>query len=387
MSEKKDNPRVLLLYIGDVSGHRQGARAIKQAFQQEYPGVTVKEENLFRHGNPFVRCSLDSLYYALIKLTPWFWDIIWDSKEVYWLTYLLRTLLYRMNYHRLYREVIKPFNPQVVICTHSLSCAICSTIKQEKNLDYLLIAVPTDFYLNPYWFYKNVNMYFLPQNNSSFNYLKQKIPRDKLQITGIPISPEFLKSKDRFYLRNKWQVKEDLFTILIMGGGQGWGALEEIVLALGKTLLPLQVLVVTGTNRSLKRNLCKIGSKLNFPFKVWGYVKEIDELMEISDLLITKPGGLTTAEALSKGLPMGIMDSIAGQERRNKKLLLEKALAFNLDSPEDVVSLVRRCIDSGFNRKLWEKRAKELARPYASQKIVHRIMKMLKDKGRNKCGG
>ena len=153
MNSQRQDLRILLLYVGDVSGHRQGARAIKQAFQKDYPWIKVKEVNIFRHGNPFIRCSLDSLYYALIKLTPWFWDIIWDSKEVYWLTYLLRYLLYRMNYHRLYREVIKPFDPQVVVCTHSLSCAISSTIKSEKNLNFLLVAVPTDFYLNTYCFY------------------------------------------------------------------------------------------------------------------------------------------------------------------------------------------------------------------------------------------
>lgn len=185
---KENQARILLLYVSDVSGHRQAARAIKQAFQQKYPRVTVREENLFHHGNSFIRCSLDSLYYAMIKLTPWLWDIIWDSMEVYWLTYLLRSLLYRMNYHRLYRKVIKPFNPEAIVCTHSLCCAICSTIKQDKDLDYLLIAVPTDFYLNPYWFYKNVDMYFLPRNGLNLGPIRWKIPPDKFQITGIPVS-------------------------------------------------------------------------------------------------------------------------------------------------------------------------------------------------------
>lgn len=381
MNSQRQDLRILLLYVGDVSGHRQGARAIKQAFQKDYPWIKVKEVNIFRHGNPFIRCSLDSLYYALIKLTPWFWDIIWDSKEVYWLTYLLRYLLYRMNYHRLYREVIKPFDPQVVVCTHSLSCAISSTIKSEKNLNFLLVAVPTDFYLNPYWFYKNVDMYFLPQNSLSFERLKRKISVEKLQVTGIPVSLEFLKSKDKLYLRNKWKIRDDLFTILIMGGGQGLGDMKEIVLALQEVSFPIQVVVVTGTNRSLKRNLSKLSFKLNFPFRVLGYVREIDELMEISDLLITKPGGLTTAEALSKGLPMIVMDSIAGQERRNKKLLLEKGLAFDLEDPKYLIALLEKFMDGGFDRKIWSSRAKELARPQASREIVNKIMEMLREKG------
>ena len=372
--------KVLLLYVSDISGHKQAARAIAQTFQQEYPSVIVREENLFRHGNPFIRCTLNSLYYAIIKLTPWFWNIIWDSKEVYWLTYLLRTLLYRMNYHRLYKEVIQPFDPEVIICTHSLSCAICSTIKYVMRLDYLLVAVPTDFYLHPYWFYKNVDMYFLPQNNSNLNYLKRKIPSEKLQVTGIPISPEFSKVKEKSYLQEKWQVRKDLFTILIMGGGQGLGAIKEIVFALKDIKLPVQVLVVTGINRNLKKNLSKIKSKLNFPFKVLGYVREIDELMEISDVLITKPGGLTVAEALSKGLPMGVIDSIAGQEMRNKKFLLERGLAFNLESAKNVVPLIRRLVNGNFDRKTWKEKMTKLARPQASQEIVHKVVSMIKER-------
>jgi len=370
--------RVLIVYVSDISGHRQAARAIKEALNENYPWVIVREENLFRHGNPFIRCSLDSLYYTLIKLTPWLWDLIWDSKEVYWLTYLLRNVLYRMNYHRLYKEVIKPFKPQVVVCTHSLSCAICSTIKEDKKMNYLLAAVPTDFYLNPYWFYKNVDIYFLPYGNSNSDYIKRRIPSHKLHVSGIPISPEFSKLKDRNYLRKKWKLKEDLFTILIMGGGQGLGAIEDVVLALKESPFPLQVIVVTGTNRKLKKSLCRIAPKLNFPFKVWGYVREIDELMETSDILITKPGGLTTAEALSKALPMIVVDSITGQERRNKRLLLEKGLAFKLDSMKDVVPVIHRFLSNGFSREIWREKVKDIARPASSQDIAGKIVSMCK---------
>ena len=113
--------KVLIVYVAAGGGHRQAAKAIKRVFQEEYPEVIIREENLFRHGNPFMAGSLDSLYYALIKVTPWLWDLLWDSKEVYWLTRLLRNILCKLNYHRLYRDVIKPFNPQVVVCTHNLS--------------------------------------------------------------------------------------------------------------------------------------------------------------------------------------------------------------------------------------------------------------------------
>jgi len=378
MGKDKKKARILLLYVSDISGHRQAARAIKQALNSFYPDVLIQEENLFRHGNPFVRCSLNSLYYTFIKVIPWFWDIIWDSKEVYWLTYALRIFLYYANYHRLYREVIKPFDPHAVICTHCLSCAISSTIKRAKKLNYSLVAVPTDFYLNPYWFYKNVDVYFLPHSELKADFIKRGISPEKIQITGIPISLDFCKLKQKEKLKKKWRIKDGLFTILVMGGGQGIGSIEETVLTLSEAHLPLQILAVTGINRKLKRKLQKISSQIDLPLKVLGYVNGIDELMEISDLLISKSGGLTTAEALSKALPMGIIDSIPGQERRNKQLLLKKNLAFELTNKKNIIDLIKKLSDHSFNREDWKERTKNLAYPRSSEEIARRVMELIK---------
>ncbi len=372
--------KILLLYISAVSGHRQAAEAIKQAFMEFYPEVEVRGENLFEHGNRFIRISLDSLYYAIITLAPWFWDLIWDSREVYWSTYALRNFLYRTNYLRLYREVILPFNPQVVICTHSIACALCSIIKKGKCLDYLLAAVPTDFCLHPYWFYNEVDVYFLPHEGLKEDLVERRIPLNKTPITGIPISPSFSRSKDRKNLRKKWGIKEDLLTVLLMGGGQGMGSFKEIVLGLASSHLPIQLLVVTGINRRLRNKFRRMQSKLDLPLKVFGYTRKIDELMEISDLLISKPGGLTTAEALAKSLPLGIVDSLAGQERRNKEFLLKKGLAFELKNKEDIVDLIDHLLNDSSYGKERRRHVEEFAYPRAAQQITQKVMSLVKEK-------
>ncbi len=373
----KKRIRILLLYVSDITGHRQAAKAIKQALNRAYPDVLIREENLFRHGNPFMSYSLNALYYTFIKVIPWFWDIIWDSKEVYWLTHVLRIFLYHINYHRLYREVIVPFKPHIVICTHCLSCAISSTIKRAKKLDYLLIAVPTDFYLNPYWFYKNVDVYFLPHDELRDEFIKRGISPEKIHVTGIPISLGFCESKQKEKLKKKWKIEDNLFTVLVMGGGQGIGSIEETISALSEVHFPLQVLAVAGINRNLKRRLKKISSQTYLPLKILGFVDGIDELMEISDLLISKSGGLTTAEALSKALPMGIINSIPGQERKNKELLLKKNLAFELNSKENIIDLVKKLSNHSFDRREWREKTKSLAYPRASQEIADEVIELM----------
>lgn len=97
-----------------ATGHRQAAEVVRQALKRLYPEAEIRRENLYRHYDIFLRYLLDSLYSAIVKLAPWFWNFIWDSKEVYWLTYGLVNLLYRLNYQRLYKKVIFPFKPQII---------------------------------------------------------------------------------------------------------------------------------------------------------------------------------------------------------------------------------------------------------------------------------
>jgi len=158
------------------------------------------------------------------------------------------------------------------------------------------------------------------------------------------------------------------------------GSLKEIVLGLASSHLPIQLLVVTGINRKLRNKFRRMQSKLDLPLKVFGYTREIDELMEISDLLISKPGGLTTAEALAKSLPLGIVDSLAGQERRNKELLLEKGLAFELKNKEDIVGLIGHLLNDSSYLKEWQRHIADFACPQAAEQIAQKVMSLVKEK-------
>jgi len=371
---------ILLLYVSRVSGHHRAAEAIEQALERLYPQIKVRKEDIFKHGNPLVRKILDDLYYAAIKVTPRFWGFLWDSGLIYRLTYALREFSCLLNSFRLYKEVIVPFNPQVVICTHGLPLALCSTIKRRRKLDYLLVAVPTDYSLHPYWTYNNVDLYFLAHEGMKENLRKKGISQDKVQICGIPVSPIFSEDTDKEGLKDKWQIRHDLFTILLMGGGQGIGPFRRTVDALNGLGLPIQLLIVTGTNDGLKKELQEIESELSIPIKILGYTRKINELMEISDLLISKPGGLTIAEALVKDLPLGIQDSLAGQERKNQEFLLKKKIAFNLQREKEMISLIQSFLDGSFDFENWQIRKRELVKPKAALNLARRIVELANER-------
>ncbi len=372
--------KILLLYVSPVSGHCRAAEAIEQALERLFPQIKVRKEDLFKHGNPLARKLLDDLYYAAIKVTPWFWDFLWNSSLIFWLTYSLREFSCLLNSFRLYKEVIVPFSPQVIICTHGLPLALCSTIKRRRKLDYLLVAVPTDYSLHPYWTYNNVDLYFLAHEGMKNSLRKKGISPAKVQICGIPVSPIFSEDADKEELKNKWQIRPDLFTILLMGGGQGIGPLRRIVDALNELVLPVQLLIVTGINDGLKKELQEIESELSIPIKILGYTKKINELMEISDLLMSKPGGLTITEALAKDLPFGILDCLAGQERKNREFLLQKKIAFNLQREKEIVSLIQRFLDRSFDLEKWQARARELVKPKAALDIAERVVQLANER-------
>jgi len=375
--------RILLLYTSDISGHYRAAEAIKQALEKLYPQVQVKEENLFNHGNCLIVKIMDALYYTMVKLAPWLWDLLWDNKLIYWLIFPLRNFLYHCNSSRLYKEVIAPFSPQAVICTHNIACALYSTIKRKKSLSYLLAAVPTDYALHPYWFYKNVDFYFLAHEGLRENLQRKGIPSYKIRTTGIPILSAFSEHKDRQKLKKKWGLKKDILTILLMGGGQGMGSLRQIVLDLNKLRLPVQLLVVSGTNHGLEEKFQEMKPKLDVPMRVWGYVEEIDELMEVSDLLISKPGEITTAEDLVKGLPIGIVNSLGGQEKRNQELLLKKKIAFKLSNKKEMTDFIVRFLHKSpesFDFKERQTKVKELAKPRAALDIARIIIQSIDEK-------
>lgn len=378
-SEVEKKPRILLLYVSAVSGHRQAAEAVKKALQEKFPQVVVRGENIFQHGNPLITGLLDNLYYAVIKLFPWLWDFLWDSRFVYWVTFPLRYLLYLLNYHRLYFNLLKPFSPHAVVCTHGLACALSAVAKKERNLNWLLFAVPTDFSLHPYWTYSGVNFYFLPSQECKKSLLERKVEENKLKVTGIPVF-SFSKAVDKKSLRKKWGLDPDLFTILLMGGTRGIGPLKEMVKTLREVPFPLQIVVITGINRTLKGELEKLRKELEIPLKVFGFIKNIDEIMKLADFLLTKPGGLTCAEALANCLPLGIVDTIAGQERANKEFLLKKGVIFEIKNLENLVQVLKKLREGKWNKEGWERRAKEITHPDAARKIADKIIEMVREK-------
>jgi processive 1,2-diacylglycerol beta-glucosyltransferase len=204
--------------------------------------------------------------------------------------------------------------------------------------------------------------------------IKEGVPENNIKLFGIPIDPKFTKFHDRLTLINRFGLNPELQTVLIMGGGQGLGPIKDIVDELDSLDNEFQIMIVTGINKPLAKWLKERQPRNRKKMIVFEYVSNIDEIMEVASLVITKPGGLTTSEALAKGLPMVIINPIPGQEMNNAQYLLGKGAAVKAESAKGLRQEVSNLL---LNRRLlfnMSMVAKEISRPEAAINIANLLL-------------
>jgi processive 1,2-diacylglycerol beta-glucosyltransferase len=197
---------------------------------------------------------------------------------------------------------------------------------------------------------------------------------DRVLATGIPVSAKFSATIDSAAVRKRYGLRDDLPVLLVLSGGFGMGPVVEILAALDRVERPLQCVVVAGRNDRLRRDLA--AQDRRHPTHVLGFVTNMHEWMAVSDLLITKPGGLTTSEALVMGKPLFILNPIPGQEAANSDFLLEHGAAAKVNSVDDLPFRLEQLLGS---KKLagMARAAKALGRPAAADDICQAVAERL----------
>ncbi|MEW6608370.1 MAG: glycosyltransferase [bacterium] len=361
--------RVMLSYINITTGHRKAAQSIHKTLNLIYPEIDVLEIDPLGYFHPKLENIIGKIYFEIIKTNPDFWDFIYDNEQIVKLTAKIRQALNSLNSTRLHK-LFSSFNPQVVICTHALPCGIFSALKKKLD-DFSLIGVITDFDIHNYWIHENVSYYVVSNDETAKKLEEKRINKERIKILGIPIDPVFTEDKDIYNLKKKYELKDDLPTILIMGGGLGLGPIDKIVHCLNKIKnIDFQVIVVAGTNKELELKLREISATLPKLTKVFGYVNFIDELMKISNILIGKPGGLTTAESLACGLPMLIVNPIPGQEERNTQYLISQGVAIKVSNEFEIQKTIQELLITPENLLKMRQKTSNISKPKSAFDII-----------------
>jgi processive 1,2-diacylglycerol beta-glucosyltransferase len=235
-----------------------------------------------------------------------------------------------------------------------------------------VVSIVTDFEAHALWMNHCVDLYCVAAEETKARLVARGAEAKNIMATGIPISARFSANSDRNVVRKTLGVRDDTPIILVLSGGFGMGPVAEILTELDKVAQHFQTVVVTGRNEELRRELAATDRK--HPTHVLGFASNMHELMAIADLIITKPGGLTSSEALAMGKPLFILNPIPGQEAANSDFLLERGAALKVNRVEDLPYRIEKLLGTPKLAEM-EGAAKALGRPGAARTICEEVMR------------
>ena len=280
-------------------------------------------------------------------------------------------------------RLLREKKPDLIISTHPFGSQMCCYLKRKGKINSEIATIMTDFAPHDQWLIgSDYTDYFFVANDKIRNYLiSKKIDENKIFVTGIPISNKFSQNFDKREIYKNFGLKENLFTILFFGGGAfglGKSKTIEIFECFVKNFDNIQMIAISGKNEKMKNEFEEIVNKNNKQdnIKILEYTDKVPELMHISDLVVTKPGGLTTSESLASNLPMIIINPIPGQEEDNAKYLEEKGIAVWIRKNDNPQTIINNLLND--NNKLLK--MKESAKSLSKKDSTKNICKILNNR-------
>jgi processive 1,2-diacylglycerol beta-glucosyltransferase len=369
--------KVLILSASVGAGHLSAASALEKEFKLQNAAEEIKNIDVLNYTNPLFRRLYGKAYLDMVNTMPEVLGWMYDSFDKPWQNEKRRLALSKLNTQP-FIKLLKKERPDIAVCTHFLPAEIISWLKAKEKLACPQAIVVTDFDAHALWLAHHYEQYFVALDETKVHLSKLGIPADKITVSGIPIDPVFTEKKDKIAMRRKFGLAEDKLTILVSAGGFGVGNIQRLLEALSELETPSQVIAICGRNEELKKKLLKLAvEKLNSKtvnFKPIGFTKEMDEYMSASDLIVGKPGGLTTSEAMAKGLVFVIVNPIPGQEERNSDHLLEKGCAIKCNNLPVLAHKIDELVDDKKRFETMKLNVARFAKPNASHEIVRKLL-------------
>jgi processive 1,2-diacylglycerol beta-glucosyltransferase len=365
--------RVLILSASVGAGHVRAAEAIEAALERSGAAVTVANYDVLAMMPPAFRKLYRDGYFEMVRRAPRLLGWLYERTDKPFHKDQVRAKLEQAGAARLLRK-IREFDPDVTICTHFLPTVLVERERRKDRCHTRIITVVTDFEVHGMWLAAPSDHYFVATAEAKAHLEALGIAASAITATGIPTHPVFTENKDRAKLRRKHGWREDLPALLLSAGGFGAGHAERIVQNLIDAGLRAQIIAVCGKNAALKSSIEKIANKhkdRDLPVVVaTGFTNEMDEFMAAADLMIGKPGGLTTSESLIKGLGWVVVNPIPGQEEKNALYLLEQGAGVWADNLHTLGFKVRALLEQPGRLTEMRRNALRIASPGAGPTIA-----------------
>jgi processive 1,2-diacylglycerol beta-glucosyltransferase len=364
--------KVLILSASAGAGHVRAAQALERAFARAGDVGVVRHVDALEFTNKVFRTLYSKTYVEMVDRAPevlgWLYDVLdspWEKER--------RRLAWDKLNTRPFVRMLAREQPDLIVCTHFLPAEMVSWMKAKGRLACPQGIVVTDLDVHAMWLCHHYEHYFVALDETREHLVRLGIPPEKVSTTGIPIDPVFAEKKDKAAMRRRLGLAPDRVTVLLSAGGFGVGPVEHIVTTLFELRHPAQVVAICGRNAELAARMEALARDRRSPpglLHVVGYTTAMDEYMSAADLLVGKPGGLTTSEALAKGLVPVIVNPIPGQEERNSDHLLEEGAAIRCNNLPVLAWKIDRLLDDPPRLARLRVNVRRLARPHAARDVA-----------------
>lgn len=367
--------KVLILTTSTGEGHNQAANSIANTFMKySYEVITY---DFLKSNSKILTNILVKGYEIAASFFPKTYGFLYNISNTLFITKIISFIFYFLN-KKVYK-FIRNSNPDVIVVTHPFAVSIATNIKNKINIP--IITIVTDFKAHGAYISDKVDAYIVGSNETKDNLIKKGILKDRIFVYGIPVKDKFFKEK----INLSGIDKGDYFNVLLMGGSMGLKNISQVLKELLNNSCKLRITVVCGKNEELRNNLLKKYNNniKNKKLHILGFSNDIDVLMDYSDLIISKPGGLTSTEAINKRLPLIIPFVIPGQETENVEVLQANGCAIYLNNLLELNLLVSDLINNPDKLKKIEENMANLSSSYSKDNIVKLADKLIQASASN----
>ncbi len=358
-------------------GHTAAAHAVERALFDLDPTIETQTVDSYRYAaSVFAKIVADG-YIGMVKTVPQVYAYLYDRVERATHVPATRRFVNRYTATNL-RRLVERMAPDLVVCTHAFPCGVMSEYKRQFDPTLPVVGIVTDFVVHPFWIYPNVDAYAVATPEMRDVLVARGVASERVLLSGIPVDPRFDRARLPVdALRKELGLPQDRHVVLLMGGGVGIGPLEQTMRALGDVDVPLAAAVIVGRNRALERRVVATAERTAYPLRVFGFVRNVYDFMHASDVLVSKPGGLTSSEALAARIPMVLVKPLPGQEERNTQYLVSRGAAIHARGASEIVTVVRDVLASPARREALAASSEPLRRVDAAACVARRILTLV----------
>lgn len=366
--------KVIIFYASYGGGHLNAAKSIQECITNNYKNINVELIDCMKYVNIAIEKITTAAYREMAKKAPWAWGRIYADSQKGPLAHISSRSNKIMAIKLL--KLLREKNPDLIISTHPFGSQMCSYLKRKQKITSKIATIMTDFAPHDQWLVGSeyTDYYFVAHNKMKQYLISKNIDENKIFDTGIPISNRFLLNYNKNDILSELNFTPNKKTVLFFGGGEfGLGKTKtvEIFECFVKLFPDIQIIAVAGKNEKMKTAFSKIveQEKRNDSIRVLEFTNKVPEFMSVSDLVVTKPGGLTTSESLASKLPMVIINPIPGQEEENAQFLEENGIAIWIKKYDNPYEKLQNLFSDPKLLPTMKENTEKLSKKYSTQNI------------------